>query len=112
MEKRGTVRDAQIGVDIVQDIALHLAVLGLGNGDVVTYKKTLSVLSGLVATARCQHEGGNKKKEKAVFHTVLVFVCRKGKQFPPETLFPPSVLFIRCSNLPLVQAVEGVLGVG
>lgn len=48
---RCAVRNAQIGVDIVQDVALHKAVLGLGYGDVVTHKQALTAVAALFLAA-------------------------------------------------------------
>ena len=69
----GTVGDAQIGVHAVQDVTLDLAVLGLGNGVVVTHKKTLTVLGRLRAIAAGgRHQGEGNKKSKDTFHIICV----------------------------------------
>jgi hypothetical protein len=60
-----TVRDAQVSINIVQDVALNLTVLGLGNGDIITNKQTLTVLLDrlVAATGSGDHHCGNKQKE-------------------------------------------------
>ena len=90
---RRPVRDAQISVHTVQDVALDLSVLRLGNGIVVTDEQALPIfLGGFFATACAGDREDGRNKELDKFHDNQCLLVTK-------IAIRPEKRFLPCSNI-------------